>query len=727
MKLFLQDTPNDCGAACLATVLHYFGRFVTPIDLAKAMEISRGGATHQEIQRVAALHGLSSRLIRLELDQFSRLTDAAIACTATPGQDAFHAVVIFAVKKDKIYIGDPGNGKRWISFTAFREIYKGLVIVFRPDESFEKAQVSEPYSQKFWRFIAQWRWPVAQSLGLGMVASAVGFLGIYLARHFVDRVLPQGQNSVVLGFAAVLLGARCLHLLLSGLNDLLGVKIRNLVQRALTVRFFEHTLALEKRHIDNRETGDFLNKLTQIDGLTQGIASYFSSFILVCLGVIVKVGLLVWLYEPTLVGVILMLVALNTTFGFLLARANAENTNRNGLIQTRVNTLLLSSIEDVRVVRTFNASNWLKRNFMDLMEEGLGLARRMALLRVGGTSISKLLNGSAEALIYLICGYRILAGTYSLGDFLVFLTFALGLAAESTSFPALIQNFQVYLRAFARLQAVQELPTELSGARKLPEGPIEIRFEHVSFAYNKQAPVLRDISFHMKAGETTAIVGESGAGKTTILNLLMGFYRPDSGRILVNGIDLVELDLDHYRNRLSAVFQGTPIFNKNVFNNVTLGNPNITLAEVRAIAAKLGMQSFIEKLPGGFEYLIYPGVLSGGQTQRVGILRAMCKPFDLLVLDEATSHLDSLTEEGIVKGIDEISRGRSRLVIAHRLSTIVNAHQILVIKQGKLAEQGRHEELVKLRGVYLALIERQYEVTLAKGVDTTTIGEEAAA
>lgn len=713
LKLFLQDSPNDCGAACLATLLCYHGHYVTPIDLVKQMEVLRAGATNKELQETAASFGLQTRFISLPIDGFSRITEPVIAYTQEPGQDALHTVVIFKVKGQKLYMGDPARGKRWVSLQEFSEIYKGYLIVFRPGPEFVKGSFSKSYLAKFYEFIRDYRSAIGKSLILGLVASAAAFVGIYLSKDFVDRVLPMNQSMILIQFLGIYLAAKMLNLLLQSANELYAVRIKNAIHRVLSNSFFSHTIDLEKRHIDSRDRGDFLQQFNQIGSLTQGIATYFSDFILTAFGMIVKAVLLIALFDPSLTAIIIFIVLLNTGIGFLFTRAVTECANQQNLNQSQINTALLSSLSDVRVVRIFNARNWVLKDYRHLLEDSLNLLKRMTQLRVFGRSLADFLNLLGEAAIFLICGWRIMNGSFTLGDFLVFFTFAQGLAFESVRFPALILNFHSYLRSFARIQAIRELPTELSGALPTPEGALKIQCKDLTFGYQKAHPVIKDLSFEIKPGSTTAIVGESGSGKTTLVNLIMGFYKPQAGQILVNDLDLESLDLDAYRKRIAAVFQSTPIFNKNIYNNIAMGNPELSQEDVAAVAKRIGTDQFIEAMPQAYDYLIYPGSLSGGQTQRVGIMRALCKPFDMLILDEATSHLDSLTESQIVEGIDHIcGSGRTRIIIAHRLSTVMNADQILVMRQGRLVEVGTHESLVKQNGYYLELIERQYEINL---------------
>jgi len=277
----------------------------------------------------------------------------------------------------------------------------------------------------------------------------------------------------------------------------------------------------------------------------------------------------------------------------------------------------------------------------------------------------------------------------------------------------LLLTFQTQLRSFARLQAVLALSREAAGTATVADGGLELEFRDVSFGYLPEVPVLEHVSFVIGKNETCAFVGESGSGKTTIMDLAMGFYRPTSGSILVNGRDLGDLDVVAYRRRLAAVFQETTLFNHSLLANIRLGNETLEAPEIMEKARCIGADAFIASLPMGLRQPLYPGALSGGQTQLVGILRAVCKPFDLLILDEATSHLDSRTEEAIVAGIRELcAQGATRAVIAHRLSTVKQADRIVVMKAGRVVETGKHEELIARAGFYRDLVQRQYEVNL---------------
>lgn len=711
---FLQDSPTDNGAACLATILDFHGLFVTPVDLSLEMEVSRAGASSREICAVAARYKLRGEVARVDLASFDGINGPFLAYVHGDLDEYDRTVVVFRIEGERLWVGDPSLGRYRTSRKRFAERYQGTVISFQKDVTFAPGIHSKTYLARFFRFLADYCSKIVLSLLMGLIASMAVFGLIYLIRYFVDEVLPQQEMKPLFTFALIYFLAHLLNIGINGFNGIFTSVIQNSVSRVLSEQFFARMVNLEKKHIDNRSEGDFLQLFNQIEVLTQGIARYFGQFILVVFGILIKGGLLIWLYDPTLVSILLVILCLNAIVGLLFSRVTSESNNRQILVMGMLHTSIINGLTDIRVIRIFGARRWFGDAFAKLLEENLRLLRRVATFQACGRSAAGLLNTVSEAAIFILCGYRILEGSYSLGDFLLFYTFAQGLAAESLHFPELLLSFPAQLRSFARVQAVLTLSVEENGERHLEAGGLEIELEHVSFGYSVENVVLEDVSFVLEKGKTSALVGESGSGKTTLMNLIMGFYKPSSGRILVNGVDLAELDLEAYRALISAVFQDTTLFSKTLYLNICLGDKTITPERVAGVAQTLGMEAFIESQPMRYDQLIYPGALSGGQTQQVGILRAMCQSFELLIMDEATSHLDSRTEEQIVAGMAMIcSKNKTLAIIAHRLSTVRAADRIIALKHGRVAEIGNHDELVARKGYYFDLIQRQYEIDLA--------------
>jgi subfamily B ATP-binding cassette protein MsbA len=344
-------------------------------------------------------------------------------------------------------------------------------------------------------------------------------------------------------------------------------------------------------------------------------------------------------------------------------------------------------------------------------------------------AVSTVIVGGIGVLMTVIGGRAILAGTMTLGDFFMYVFFV-GLV----SFP-LVQMASIgtqLTEAFAGLDRIREIletPTEDAddGAKpSLAGGPGEVAFDHVWFEYREGQPVLRDVSFLARAGSTTALVGSSGSGKSTLISLVMAFNRPQKGRVLVDGRDLATVRLRDYRSMLGVVLQDNFLFDGTIAENISFSKPGATQAEIEAAAGVARCDEFVAQFPEGYATIVGErGVkLSGGQRQRVAIARAILANPQILILDEATSSLDSESEEQIKAGLTALRAGRTTFVIAHRLSTITSADQILVVEGGEIIERGTHAQLLAQGGRYRQLYERQYRAALDQFVNP---GEELAA
>jgi subfamily B ATP-binding cassette protein MsbA len=334
--------------------------------------------------------------------------------------------------------------------------------------------------------------------------------------------------------------------------------------------------------------------------------------------------------------------------------------------------------------------------------------------------------------VFTVAGRDVVNGTMTLGYLVMYNAFVIMLVAPMVQLASIGTQFT---EAFAGLDRIREIRTMVTedDEDRLHASAVEVRgdvaFEHVSFEYNPGVTVLDDVSFHAEAGSTTALVGSSGSGKSTIIGLIMAFNRPRSGRILIDGRDLTSLKLREYRAHLGVVMQDNFLFDGTVAENIAFSKPGASMEEVREAARVAHCDEFVNGFANGYETVVGErGVrLSGGQRQRVAIARAILADPSILILDEATSSLDSESEELIRDGLRNLRQGRTTFVIAHRLSTIASADQILVIEGGRIVERGTQPELLAQRGRYKQLYEKQYgaekDEFINPGEDFTVPGE----
>ncbi|HEY7700523.1 MAG TPA: ABC transporter ATP-binding protein, partial [Vicinamibacteria bacterium] len=390
---------------------------------------------------------------------------------------------------------------------------------------------------------------------------------------------------------------------------------------------------------------------------------------------------------------------------------NAKTTGRLG-----------EALGGIRIVKAYTAEKREERIFTENVH---GLFRNVAksVTAISGiSSFSTLIMGAVGVLMIVVGGQAILAGRMTLGDFVMYIFFTGLVAAPLVQISSIATQLSEAFAGLDRIREIRRLKTEDDQDRareplKSLQG--EVRFESVGFEYREGIPVLKDVSFVAPAGTSTALVGSSGSGKSTLISLVLTFNRPKAGRILVDGHDLAMVRLRDYRAQVGVVLQDNFLFDGTVRENICYSRPDATLEEIREVSRIAHCDEFVEAFPESYETVVGErGVkLSGGQRQRIAIARAILANPRILVLDEATSSLDSESEAMIQDGLRSLRAGRTTFVIAHRLSTIMSADQILVLEHGEIVERGRHEELLARRGRYRELYDRQYKIEMDRFIN----------
>lgn len=547
-----------------------------------------------------------------------------------------------------------------------------------------------------------------------MIIAAAAYLVVpWLIKNVVDKVLAEKNmymlNLVVISILVVFLVRGFATYGQTYTMSYIGQRVIIDIREAM----FKHLQRLDQAYYDRRKTGVIMSNLTNdVAALQSAIVDNLVSFItegVTLIGSLVSMLYLDW--KLTLVTLVIVPVVLGiiNIFGKRLRIAGHDVQGRIA----DITSLLQETISGARVVRSFAREGYEVQRFERENQRNFRAVMRATKLT---SLLSPLVEFSAAIAVTVILwygGYSVVTGAITAGSLIAFLIYAINLSNPVKRLSQVYGNIQKAMAAGDRVFAILDTEPEVvekADAIVLPEVDGRVRFDHVSFSYDGEKKALDDFSLDVPAGRVVAIVGPSGAGKTTIANLLPRFYDATEGAITVDGIDVRDVTFQSLREQIGVVPQETMLFNATIKDNILYGRLDGTDEEVYAAAKAANALEFIERLPEGMDTLVGErgSSLSGGQRQRIAIARAILKNPKILILDEATSALDTESEKLVQEALERLMQGRTAFVIAHRLSTIKNADQIVVLREGKLVESGTHDELLAAGGLYQHLYSVQF-------------------
>lgn len=562
-------------------------------------------------------------------------------------------------------------------------------------------------------------WPRRNLVFIGLILIVISRLaGLVLpwkSKALLDDVIPQ-QDYDALYSLLMLVGIAILTQAVTSflLTRLLSVQAQYLISE-LRAQVQKKVLSLPIRFFDNTKSGELVSRImTDVEGVRNLIGTGLVQLVGGTLTAVISLVLLIGI-SPSMTLFVLVPVSI---FGFLALKAFAYIRpifRVRGVINAEVTGRLTESLAGVRVIKAFNAEEQENRTFEHGVDRLYQNVKKSLTATALMTSSATFLLGIASTGIMGIGGYKIMSGDLTVGDFLSF-TLLLGFMIAPI---VQMSNIGSQLtEALAGLDRTEELMNMAPEEDKLNRTIIlknlqgDIRFDQVSFAYEADNEVLHEISFHAPPGSVTALVGSSGSGKSTIAGLVATFLNPGSGTITIDQQDLAKVDLSSYRQHLGVVLQDEFLFEGTIRENIRFPRPEATEEQLLDAVKAAYVNEFTDRFEQGLDTLIGErGVkLSGGQRQRIAIARAILADPKIIILDEATSNLDTESEGLIQKSLNELVRDRTTIVIAHRLSTIKKADQILVIEAGRIAERGTHEELIALGGRYYELYTYQAKI-----------------
>jgi ATP-binding cassette, subfamily B, bacterial len=709
---YRQHSRADCGAACLRMVASYWGKAIDYQLLVDLASINRSGASLANLIDAAESLGFSASPGKSDLLGLSKNPLPAIAHWS-----GNHYVVVYKITSKIVVIADPKIGIKKLSRQDFCAHWTGYALWLEPTARFYQQENKQAELGKFINLLRPYKTVLLEILITSVVVNLLGLVLPIFTQVLLDRVVNYGASATFWAIGSGLLIARIVQSILLSLRRYLLFHTADKLDLTLIVGFVGHALKLPLSYFESRYVGDITSRIQENRKIRQFLTADTITTLLDVLNIFLFAGLMFW-YSPklTLLALVIVpiLIVLTKLFTPLLMNLSRQVFSAGALEQSYL-IEFLSGITTIKSMAVEQAVRWrwerLLNKYVNISFDNQMVQERLSLV----ASLSETIISTSVLLLGI---WQVIHNQLTIGELIAFNMLAGQVISPFKRLNLLWHDFQEVRIAVERCEDVLSSQPEVGLVGKqllaLKSFHGSVVFDAVSFRYetSSEKNTIDNLSFEIKPGQTVAIVGRSGSGKTTISKLLLGLYQPQTGLILIDGQPISSIFLPSLRQKIGIVDQNTFLFGDTIKKNLLLTNPNATQSEIESACRLACAYDFIGFLPLGYDTKIGEGggLLSGGQRQRIALARALLRNPSLLILDEATSNLDTESERIIQDNLRNILVNQTTLVIAHRLSTVRYADLILVMSSGRLVESGTHEQLIELKGIYYSLATGQLGV-----------------
>ena len=693
----------DTGMECLVQLARFHGLAADPAHITHQFGTANKPFESSDLIRAGRSLGLRIKSVS---SSWRRLTDTPLPAIARGKDGQF--LLVAGVKDDKVLVHDPRERRPLtLPRTLFEAAWTGELIL-----ATRRASLQTPDG----RFGFNWFLPVIVRYRklFGEVLAASFFLQLFALitplffQVVIDKVLVHRGLTTLDVLAIGLLAVSLFEVVLGGLRTYVFSHTANRVDVLLGAKLFNHLVRLPLAYFEARRVGDSVARVRELDSIRGFLTSSALTLIIDLLFTVVFFAVL-FVYSPVLTavvaGAIPFYLALSAYITPILRRRLEEKFNRGAENQA----FLVESVTGIQTLKAMAVEPQLQRRWEEQLAAYVNASFKAVNLGNIAGQAAGFINKVTVVLILWIGATLVIKGALSVGQLIAFNMIAARISGPILRLVQLWQDFQQAGISMRRLGDILNTPAEPGynpGRATLPALRGSVRFDHVSFRYAPERPqVLRNIALEVAPGEVIGIVGRSGSGKSTLTNLIQRLYVPESGRVLIDGVDLALVEPAWLRRQVGVVLQENFLFNRSVRDNIAFADPGLPMEPVIEAARLAGAHEFILELPEGYDTRVgeHGANLSCGQRQRIALARALITRPRILILDEATSALDYESERVIQEHMHDICRDRTVFIIAHRLSAVRHADRIVVLDQGQVAETGHHDQLLQARGIYARL------------------------
>ncbi|MDE5056011.1 peptidase domain-containing ABC transporter [Niallia taxi] len=710
----LQHDIKDCGAACLATILRTYGSKVPISKIREYAGTDKNGTNVFGLTQAAEKLGFTAKGVKGDINSLKNIPLPAIAHVVLDNKLLHYVVIHKVYKNGKVLVADPGQGMVKYSSEDFLNVWSGVLVLMVPDQSFEKKNEEKGTLSRFSHLILNQKSTLLPIFLASILISMFGILGAFYYQFIIDDIVSGDLRSTLHYLSIGIIILYLFKVLLELFRSHLILYLSRRLDISLMFGYYKHILSLPISFFESRKVGEIISRFQDATKIREALATTALTVMIDLLMVIVGAFIL-YNQSANLFFITILQIPLYILIIWVFKKSY-EKVNREEMEDNaELTSYIVQSLNGISTIKSYNAEKEAEFQTEKRLVSLLQKFFKRFILTNSQEALKSFIELIGGVIILWVGALAILDGDMTVGQLIAYNALLIYFLNPIQNLVDLQPTLQSAFVASKRLTEILDLDLEKSENEHKKISPKKfsqsITISDITFRYGMRKNVLNNVSLNINIGSNVAFVGESGSGKTTISKLLMRYYDVNKGDILYDGHHIKDLNRTSLRNRIAYVAQESFFFSGSIFDNLIFGlDKSITMEDV-AIACKIAnAHEFISDLPLRYDTPIEENAsnLSGGQKQRLSIARALLKEADILILDEATSHLDSTSEKIIVENLKNYKKGElTTIIIAHRLSTVMHCDEIFVMNKGEVIEKGAHNDLIKLNGEYKSLWSNQ--------------------